>query len=85
MKRVLKPEGQFIFVEHERSLDRGVLAWQDRPNPLWRRIAGGCNLNRKIDDLIVNAGLRLVKIERGYNSRPKVLSCLYKEVVQHPG
>jgi ubiquinone/menaquinone biosynthesis C-methylase UbiE len=52
MRRVLKPSGQLIFIEHGRSPDSGVAAWQDRLNPLWKRIGGGCNLNRKIDDLL---------------------------------
>ena len=55
MKRVLKPEGQLMFVEHGLALDPRVVAWQDRLNPVWRRVAGRCNLNRKIDGLILNA------------------------------
>jgi hypothetical protein len=49
MKRILKPSGHLIFVEHGRSGDPGVEAWQDRITPLWKHIAGGCHLNRKID------------------------------------
>lgn len=78
MKRVLKPEGQVIFVEHGRSPDARVLVWQNRLNPLWNRIGGGCNLNRKIDALIREAGLRISRIETGYVRGPKPLSYLYR-------
>lgn len=78
MRRVLKPGGQFLFVEHGRSSDQGVLAWQNRLNPVWKRVAGGCNLNREIDDLIVQAGFHVAQIERGYSSGPKPLVYLYK-------
>src|SRR3546814_20701762 len=52
MRRVLKPGGQLLFVEHGRSPDRGVRRWQDRLNPMWKRIGGGCNLTRGIAELI---------------------------------
>lgn len=58
MRRVLKPGGRLIFAEHGLSPDRKVRTWQQRLNPLWRRIAGGCNINRKIDELLVSAGGR---------------------------
>ena len=85
MRRVLKPDGQLIFVEHGRSPDRGVLAWQDRLNPMWTRVAGGCNLNRKIDELIVDAGFCVTQIERAYSRGPKAFSYLYKGLAQRLG
>jgi ubiquinone/menaquinone biosynthesis C-methylase UbiE len=85
MRRVLKPEGQLIFVEHGRSPDPGVRVWQDRLNPLWRRVAGGCNLNRQIEDLIVAAGFHVRQIERAYNRGPKAFSYLYKGVARPLG
>lgn len=78
MKRVLKPEGQVIFVEHGRSSDARVAAWQNRLNPLWNRIGGGCNLNRQIDDLILEAGFQITRLERGYAPGPKPLAYLYR-------
>ena len=56
LKRVLRPSGVLLFVEHGRAPEPGVARWQDRLDPLWRCVAGGCHLNRKIDDLIL-AGL----------------------------
>lgn len=82
MKRVLKPQGHLIFVEHGRAPDARVLAWQNRLNPAWKRVAGGCNLNRKIDDLIRAADFRLRQIETAYGSGPKPLAYLYKGVAQ---
>ena len=82
MRRVLKPDGQLIFVEHGRSPDPGVLAWQDRLNPMWKRVAGGCHLNRQIDDLIVDAGFGVTRIERAYSRGPKAFSYLYKGFAQ---
>ena len=47
MRRVLKPGGRLLFVEHGRSPDAGVRRWQDRLTPLWKRLGGGCHLNRE--------------------------------------
>jgi ubiquinone/menaquinone biosynthesis C-methylase UbiE len=84
MKRVLKPEGQVIFIEHGRSPDARVIAWQNRLNPLWKRIGGGCNLNRKIDDLILESGLRITRMETGYVRGPKPLTYLYRGLALRP-
>jgi ubiquinone/menaquinone biosynthesis C-methylase UbiE len=78
MRRVLKPGGRLIFVEHGRSPDPGVLAWQNRLTPVWKRVGGGCHLNRRIDALIADAGFDITQIERGYSRGPKPLGYLYK-------
>ncbi|MFW6027890.1 MAG: class I SAM-dependent methyltransferase, partial [bacterium] len=52
MRRVLKPGGRMLFCEHSRAPDPGVAKWQDRLNPIWRPIAGGCNMNRPMTDMI---------------------------------
>lgn len=64
VRRVLKPNGAFLFLEHGRSEDIGVAAWQDRLNPLQRIIGCGCNLNRKIGQLIEQAGLTIRRLDR---------------------
>lgn len=66
MRRVLKPGGELIFMEHGLSPERTVSAWQQRLNPLWNRIAGGCNLNRRIDRLVREAGFAISHLETGY-------------------
>lgn len=64
IRRVLKPDGTFLFLEHGRSDEARIAAWQDRVNPLQRIIGCGCNLNRKIDQLIEQAGLTIRQLER---------------------
>jgi hypothetical protein len=63
----------------------GVLAWQNRPTPVWKRIGGGCHLNRQIDDLIADAGFDIVQIERGYSGGPKPMTYLYKGFARRAG
>ncbi|HEV2548903.1 MAG TPA: class I SAM-dependent methyltransferase [Stellaceae bacterium] len=78
--RVLKPAGRLIFIEHGKAPDAGVAAWQDRLNPLWRPLAGGCNMNREIASLVAASGLVVDELETGYAAGPRVLSYLYKGV-----
>ena len=66
MRRVLKPGGKLIFCEHGKSCDDKVCKWQDRINPFWFKIAGGCNLNRKIDHLIASAGFDIQTMDAFY-------------------
>ncbi len=69
MRAVLKPGGRLIFCEHGRAPDAAVRRWQHRLNPLWRRIGGGCNLDRDIPALIEAAGFRVDTLESGYLPR----------------
>lgn len=85
MRRVLKPGGRLLFVEHGLASDRGVVAWQNRLDPLWTRVAGGCHLNRKIDDLITDAGFLLSEIDRGYGDGPRPMAYLYRGVARPSG
>ncbi|HJZ67300.1 MAG TPA: class I SAM-dependent methyltransferase [Blastocatellia bacterium] len=64
IRRVLKPDHPFAFLEHGRSDDPRVIKWQDRLNPIQRVVACGCNLNRPIESLIRRSGFEIVKIER---------------------
>jgi ubiquinone/menaquinone biosynthesis C-methylase UbiE len=66
MHRVLKPDGQLLFCEHGRAPDAGVRKWQDRLTPIWKPIAGGCHLNRPIQDYIETAGFVITEIENTY-------------------
>ena len=69
MARVLKGGGRLIFCEHGRAPDEAVRRWQNRLDPLWNRIAGGCHLNRDIPRLIEAAGFRLETLESLYLPR----------------
>lgn len=62
--RVLKPDGVFLFLEHGRSEDEKIAAWQNRLNPVQNIIGCGCNLNRKIDHIIARAGLKIMTLDR---------------------
>lgn len=78
LRRVLKPSGTLLFVEHGRAPEPGVAHWQDRLDPIWRRIAGGCHLNRKIDDLIAGSGFRIDALANARLSGPKTHTFLYE-------
>jgi ubiquinone/menaquinone biosynthesis C-methylase UbiE len=65
-RRVLPPGGALIFVEHGQAPDAGVRRWQDRLTPLWRKLAGGCHLNRPIEHLVTQAGFTMAELETGY-------------------
>jgi len=62
MRRVLKPHGKLLFVEHGLSPESGIERWQHRLTPVWCHIAGGCHLDRKMDDLIRAAGFDLLRL-----------------------
>ena len=64
VRRVLKPTGIFLFLEHGRSDSARIAAWQDRLNPIQNIFACGCNLNRRIDQLIMESGLRILHLDR---------------------
>ena len=78
MKRVMKSNGRLIFIEHGRAPDSGVAAWQDRLNPVWKRIGGGCNLNRKIDELLIQAGFRIDELKNSYLPGPRPMTYTYQ-------
>ena len=54
--RVMKPNGTIIFYEHGKAPDKSVERWQNRANYLWKKIGGGCHLNRNIPCLIKDNG-----------------------------
>lgn len=78
MRRVLKSTGQLLFVEHGQAPEPGVRKWQDRLTPAWKRIAGGCHLNRPIHTLIDGNGFAMAQIETGYMKGPKPMAFLYE-------
>jgi len=78
MRRVLKPSGQLLFVEHGRSPDTSVRRWQDRLTPMWRRVGSGCHLNRAINELIAGSGFRIERLDTGYMKGPKPMTFMYE-------
>jgi ubiquinone/menaquinone biosynthesis C-methylase UbiE len=83
MKRVLKASGRLIFIEHGRSPDSGVVAWQDRLTPMWKRLAGGCHLNRRVDAIIKEAGFQISDLKTEYLPGPRPMTYTYQGVAIH--
>jgi ubiquinone/menaquinone biosynthesis C-methylase UbiE len=80
IRRVLRPGGAFHFVEHGRSPEPDVSRWQDRLTPVQRRVAGGCHLNRPIDQLVINSGLKLIRLENYYATGPRPFGYMFEGV-----
>jgi len=77
LQAALRPGGALLFVEHGRAPEWSVARWQDRLDPLWSRLAGGCHLNRSIDRLIRSAGFRLDRLETSRVPGPRTHTFLY--------
>ena len=82
-RRVLKPGGILLFVEHGRAPEPGVARWQDRLDRPWGLIAGGCHINRKIDALITESGFRIEHLAHDRMPGPPTHNYLY-EGKAHP-
>jgi ubiquinone/menaquinone biosynthesis C-methylase UbiE len=76
--RVLRSTGHLLFIEHGRAPEPNVRWWQDRLTPTWKRIGGGCHLNRAIQSLIEDAGFQFDRFEAGYMRGPKPLAFMYE-------
>jgi ubiquinone/menaquinone biosynthesis C-methylase UbiE len=81
MRRVLKPGGRLLFVEHGQSPHPSVRKWQDRLTPIWKRFAGGCHLNRPISALLEQADFHVTHLTTGYMKHgPKPMTFLYEGI-----
>lgn len=80
MRRVLKPGGRYVFIEHGRAPDEGTARWQDRFNPIWNKIGDGCNINRQIDRIVEDAGFAFEGMERFRGKGPGLFAHLYRGV-----
>lgn len=79
MRRVLRDDGVYLFIEHGRSDDPTTARWQRRLNPLQRRIAGGCRLDRPIDELVASGGFEIRGLDRFvHDPGPRALSEMYR-------
>ncbi len=77
IRRVLKPDGRYTFLEHGRSPDRRVARLQNLWNPIQVWAFGGCHVNREIDQLILNSGFKMLDFKNFYMEGPKVLTYTY--------
>ncbi len=80
MRRVLKPGGRYVFIEHGRSDEASTSRWQDRLNPIWLAITGECNINRRIDEIVEQGGFELSGLDRFLGQGPKIFANLYRGV-----
>ncbi|NOX33791.1 MAG: class I SAM-dependent methyltransferase [Deltaproteobacteria bacterium] len=77
MNRVLKPGGELLFCEHGKAPDTHILQWQNRLNPIWKRLSGGCHLNRPVPGLLKKAGFKIQNLDMMYTSNLKLISFNY--------
>jgi len=80
MRQVLRPGGRYIFVEHGRAEKSSTVRWQDRINPIWQRVCDGCNINRKIDRLVEDAGFELTSMDRFRAKGPSISAAMYRGI-----
>ena len=77
VRRLMKPTGSLLFMEHGLAPEQNIQKWQHRLTPGWKKIAGGCNLNRDIADLISASGFQFKSLKKKYIKGPKILSFQY--------
>jgi ubiquinone/menaquinone biosynthesis C-methylase UbiE len=80
IRRVLRPDGLFIFVEHGLAPDASVRKWQNRLTPAWKQLAGGCHLNRPVADMIRRAGFTMADLRTGYLPGPRPMTFMYEGI-----
>ncbi len=78
VRRVLKPGGELLFCEHGMSPDANIYAWQQRIQPFWKPLAGGCHLDRDIPAIIEQGGFRIVEMEKRYLKGPKPMTYIFR-------
>ena len=77
MHRVLVPDGRLLFCEHGRAPDASVKAWQDRLQPLWGKVSGGCHLGRDIPELLQQTGFSVPELQTRYLRGPRPFTFHY--------
>lgn len=77
LRRVLRPEGRLLFVEHGLSCEPGTARWQNRLDPLWLKVS--CHMNLEVDELLKRAGFVVEELRTSYLGKgPKALTFLYE-------
>jgi len=77
MARVMKPGSSMFFSEHGMAPDASVRKWQNRLDPLWGKISGGCHINRDVPKMLADAGLEIREIDTMYLPGPRPLTFNY--------
>ena len=76
-RRLMKPEGSLFFMEHGLAPEKNIQKWQHRLTPGWKKIGGGCNLNRDIENLISTSGFQFKSLCKKYIKGPKIAAFQY--------
>ena len=77
MRRVLKPGGELLFCEHGAARQERVRRWQEWLNPIWGKLADGCQLNRPIPQLVKEGGFTIKSVQAAFIGRPKFANFNY--------
>jgi ubiquinone/menaquinone biosynthesis C-methylase UbiE len=80
VRRLLKPAGKLIFIEHGESPEANIATWQRRINPTWNKLAGGCHLNRRSDTAMLANGFKFAEMTKGYIPGPKIATYSYRGI-----
>lgn len=78
MRRILRPGGKLLFAEHGLAPEENVRRWQNLLTPAWKRIGGGCHLNRPIQTMIESSGFQIDRLDTGYIPGPKPMTFMYE-------
>lgn len=81
IRRVMKRDGQLVFIEHASAPDPQVRRWQNRRTFSWKRFAGGCHLNRDVKPLLDRSGIQMLTCIEGYVPGPQPLMYTNRGVV----
>jgi ubiquinone/menaquinone biosynthesis C-methylase UbiE len=85
MRRVLKPDGHYVFIEHGRADSTSTARLQDRIDPFWGRFCDGCHINRKIDQLVEEGGFEFTRLDRFRAKGPSIVAQMYRGVARRAG
>jgi hypothetical protein len=85
IRRVLRAGGHYHFLEHGRARDESLARWQDWLTPLQKFIGGGCHLNRRIDDIVMESGFEMKLFENFFIKGLRIGSFMYSGVAEKNG
>ena len=78
IKRVMKVDAKMLFCEHGTAPDKNIIKWQNRINPIWGKLFGGCNINRDIPNILKESGFKINTLDQMYlPSTPKIVGYNY--------
>lgn len=85
IRRVMRPDGRLVFIEHGSAPDSRVRIWQHSITPWWKRLTGGCHLDRQVKILLGRSGFQCLDYQEGYLPGPRSLMYTYRGIAGRPG